>query len=167
MPGRSNLQIAKTAKVDDKTVAKIRTEMEARSEIPNVAFTRDEHGRAHPVRKPKRSAAKAKPDPAVIVAAPNASPPMAPASDAPPEGVPAFLLRDDQKRAQAEEAEFNRIVGLYQNLALNTRARFWAHVIGKDAIELAEAAIAKLSPQVRFALADRIIRPAERAEGAA
>ena len=44
-PDLSNNAIAKQAKVDDKTVAKIRRGMEARSEIPNVKVRTDTKGR--------------------------------------------------------------------------------------------------------------------------
>jgi hypothetical protein len=50
-PEKSNLQIAKQAKADDKTVAKVRREMEARSEIPNVETTVDTKGRKQPAKK--------------------------------------------------------------------------------------------------------------------
>jgi hypothetical protein len=50
-PEKSNNAIAKTANVDDKTVAKVREEMEARSEIPNVATRTDSKGRAQPAKK--------------------------------------------------------------------------------------------------------------------
>jgi ParB-like nuclease domain len=50
-PGSSNLHIAKQVKVDDKTVASVRREMEARSEIPNVATRTDSKGRKQPAKK--------------------------------------------------------------------------------------------------------------------
>src|SRR5215472_11769023 len=50
-PEKSNNAIAKQAKVDDKTVAKVRHGMEARSEIPNVSTRTDTKGRKQPARK--------------------------------------------------------------------------------------------------------------------
>ena len=55
-PEASNLQIAKQVKADDKTVAKVRSELEARSEIPNVKIRTDTKGRNQPSTKPKTSA---------------------------------------------------------------------------------------------------------------
>lgn len=55
-PERSNNATAKLAKVDDKTVAKVRRELEARSEIPNVATHTDTKGRKQPARKAKTEA---------------------------------------------------------------------------------------------------------------
>ena len=57
-PETSNRQIAKQVKVDDKTVAKVRTELEARSEIPNVDKRPDTKGRKQPAHK-KRVLGKA------------------------------------------------------------------------------------------------------------
>jgi hypothetical protein len=50
-PEASNLAVAKQVKADDKTVAKVRTELEARSEIPNVKARTDTKGRAQPARR--------------------------------------------------------------------------------------------------------------------
>jgi hypothetical protein len=50
-PEASNLQIAKQMKADDKTVARVRSELEARSEIPNVGTRTDTKGRKQPSRK--------------------------------------------------------------------------------------------------------------------
>ena len=54
-PERSNNQIASGLGVDDKTVGKVRREMEDRSEIPNVTTTTDTLGRQQPARKPIRT----------------------------------------------------------------------------------------------------------------
>jgi hypothetical protein len=56
-PETPNLQIAKQVKVDDKTVAKVRTDLERRSEIPNVKTKTDTKGRKQPAHKPKPKAA--------------------------------------------------------------------------------------------------------------
>jgi hypothetical protein len=50
-PETPNLQIAKQVKRDDKTVAKIRRELEERSEIPNVKTRTDSKGRKQPARR--------------------------------------------------------------------------------------------------------------------
>jgi hypothetical protein len=53
-PESSNLQIAKQVKADDKTVAKVRRELEGRSEIPNVEARTDTKGRKQPAAKPAK-----------------------------------------------------------------------------------------------------------------
>jgi hypothetical protein len=50
-PETSNLQIAKQVKADDKTVAKVRTKLEATSEIPKLTKTVGKDGKSRPVRK--------------------------------------------------------------------------------------------------------------------
>jgi hypothetical protein len=50
-PEASNLAIAKQVKADDKTVAKIRADLERRSEIPNVPVRTDSKGRKQPANK--------------------------------------------------------------------------------------------------------------------
>jgi hypothetical protein len=50
-PEASNLQIAKQVKADDKTVAKVRSDLEARSEIPNVEKRTDTKGRKQAAHK--------------------------------------------------------------------------------------------------------------------
>jgi hypothetical protein len=58
-PEQSNNSIAKQVKVDDKTVAKVRTDLEARSEIPNVSTRTDSKGRKQPAKKAKATSTKA------------------------------------------------------------------------------------------------------------
>jgi hypothetical protein len=50
-PAASNLAVAKQVKADDKTVASVRTELEGRSEIPNVEKRKDSKGRQQPARR--------------------------------------------------------------------------------------------------------------------
>jgi hypothetical protein len=50
-PEASNVIVAKQAKADDKTVAKVRRELEGRSEIPNVEVRTDAKGRTQPATK--------------------------------------------------------------------------------------------------------------------
>jgi hypothetical protein len=52
-PDASNLAIAKQVKADDKTVAKVRTDLERRSDIPNVKARTDSKGRKQPAKKAK------------------------------------------------------------------------------------------------------------------
>ena len=56
-PETSNLQIAKQVKADDKTVAKVRTELEATSEIPKLIKTVGKDGKSRPARQ-KRATEK-------------------------------------------------------------------------------------------------------------
>jgi hypothetical protein len=56
-PEASNVQIAKLAKADDKTVASVRADLESTSEIPRLAKTVGRDGKARPARltpKPKK-----------------------------------------------------------------------------------------------------------------
>jgi hypothetical protein len=53
-PQKSNVAIAKLVGVSDKTVAAERTQVEARSEIPNVTTRTDSRGRSQPATKPVR-----------------------------------------------------------------------------------------------------------------
>jgi hypothetical protein len=50
-PEASNLQIAKLTGTSDKTVGKVRADLESRSEIPNVETRTDTRGRAQPARR--------------------------------------------------------------------------------------------------------------------
>ena len=52
-PARSNRSVAAEVKLDDKTVAAVRKEAEARSEIPHVETRSDSKGRAQPATKPE------------------------------------------------------------------------------------------------------------------
>jgi len=54
-PEASNATVAKQVRADDKTVAKVRRELESRSEIPNVNVRTDTKGRKQPSTKPKKS----------------------------------------------------------------------------------------------------------------
>jgi len=49
-PSKSNLQIAKEVRANDKTVASVRRELERRSEIPNVETRTDTRGRKQPAK---------------------------------------------------------------------------------------------------------------------
>jgi ParB-like chromosome segregation protein Spo0J len=58
-PEKSDRQIAKTANVDHKTVASVRSEIEERGEIPHVEMRTDSKGRKQPTKKPANKRAKA------------------------------------------------------------------------------------------------------------
>lgn len=65
-PGKSDRQIGRMTKADNKTVASVRTEQERREEIPHVSARTDTKGRQQPA---KKSAPKPKPiksDPRII-----------------------------------------------------------------------------------------------------
>src|SRR5262249_30251866 len=53
-PEASNAAVAKQVKADDKTVAKVRSELEGRSEIPNVNTRTDSKGRKQPAKRKRR-----------------------------------------------------------------------------------------------------------------
>ena len=53
-PDLSDRQIAKTTKVDHKTVRSVRAEKERRGEFPHVATRSDTRGRMQPARKPRK-----------------------------------------------------------------------------------------------------------------
>jgi hypothetical protein len=51
-PERSDREIGRVAKLDNKTVAAIRAELEGREEIPHVKFRKDNKGRRHSIKRP-------------------------------------------------------------------------------------------------------------------
>jgi hypothetical protein len=61
-PTKSDRAVAKTVKADDKTVAKVRRELEGRSEIPNVKVRTDTKGRKQPAKKPAKEIAASSDD---------------------------------------------------------------------------------------------------------
>jgi hypothetical protein len=94
-PEASNRQIAKQVKADDKTVAKVRGELEGRSEIPNVETRTDTKGRDQPSAKPKKSAnpaAPAKTDPIIVEL--NRSDYFEVVTSVPPRSRPPVSTRD-------------------------------------------------------------------------
>lgn len=66
IPEASDRQIAKQAKVSDKTVGAVRREKEARAEIPHVEKRTDTKGRKQPAKKPPAERKAAKRDARVI-----------------------------------------------------------------------------------------------------
>jgi hypothetical protein len=57
------VRAAKQVKADDKTVAKVRRELESRSDIPNIETRTDSKGRNRPSRKPERDKQPSTPPP--------------------------------------------------------------------------------------------------------
>jgi hypothetical protein len=78
-PEKSNRQIASVAKVDDKTVAVVRTELEATAEIPQLEKTKGKDGKSRAAKKKQATAKVAgslngsHPTPKVEASAPIAS----------------------------------------------------------------------------------------------
>lgn len=97
-PEKSNNAIATAAKVDDKTVAKVRADMEARSEIPNVAARTDTKGRAQPAKKPAKAKGAAASKPAA---------PTRPAKSPTPPSTPAALAERYRDQIKRDYLEFN------------------------------------------------------------
>jgi hypothetical protein len=62
-PEASNLAIAKQVRADDKTVAAVRSDLESRSEIPNVETRTDSKGRKQPATKAKNPKPEPAPEP--------------------------------------------------------------------------------------------------------
>jgi hypothetical protein len=93
-PEASNREIAREVKADDKTIAKVRTELEATAEIPQLKKTKGKDGRARPARKTKPT--------------PSASAPEAPtpstsesSTSAPSEAKPDAVVADADTSAAA------------------------------------------------------------------
>jgi hypothetical protein len=99
-PDTSNNAIAKQVKADDKTVASVRREMEARSEIPNVSTRTDSKGRQQPARKAaKREKATPPPVSEEVLQSPS---PVARADIGPDNRSEAERLRIRVDELQAE-----------------------------------------------------------------
>jgi hypothetical protein len=71
--------------------------------------------------------------------------------------MPAFLIRDQVARAEAEESELQRLIDAYGLLTPAAKEKFLDHVIAGDALAVAEAAIERLSVRTRRALAERLL----------
>jgi len=101
-PARSNRSVAAEVKLDDKTVASVRKECEARSEIPHVETRADSKGRLQP--GTKRTTKALRSDPA-------ATSPKTPAEPR----IPATRKRDDW--ANATSVQLSRdFVGTVQTI---------------------------------------------------
>jgi hypothetical protein len=110
-PAKSDNALAKITKVSDKTVASVRRELEARSEIPNVDRRTDTRGR-------KQRAKKAK----------AASAPMPVAPPIVPEIAAAPVISDELREIAANDAEILQDDDVYdQKLSLEER---WNNSIG-------------------------------------
>jgi hypothetical protein len=109
-PESSNLQVAKQVKADDKTVAKVRRELEGRSEIPNVESRTDIQGRQQPAKKPKSllpkgAATKAPP----VRKSPSAAQLQEQATDRLAGAICDFAGRVDEQRIEDAEAVAARV----------------------------------------------------------
>src|SRR5262249_30567487 len=93
-PEASNATVAKQVRADDKTVAKIRRELESRSEIPNVNVRTDTKGRKQPSTKPKKSAKPASPAKTDPIGSPPARYSEVPASSRPHSVSPRDIALD-------------------------------------------------------------------------
>jgi hypothetical protein len=106
-PSRSNRSVAAEVKLDDKTVAAVRKEAEARSEIPHVEIRADTKGRSQPATKPKALSSSAEATTAElnsagsvsVKAAPTATSPKTPAEPR----VPASRKREEWIAVTAQE----------------------------------------------------------------
>jgi ParB-like chromosome segregation protein Spo0J len=109
-PTVSDLAVAKTTRLSDKTVTKIRTGAVRRSEIPNVKIRTDSKGRQQPAAKPNKAAPKLHPP----CGQPSGSPPKATRAEV--KGKNALWdLEDAWSRADREvRREFISQIGLVE-----------------------------------------------------
>ena len=109
-PGRSNNATAKLVKADDKTVASVRMELEARSEIPNVETRKDTKGRSQPASKPRRKS-KPEAEPITAEAALRRKAKFSAIGDMPVVGDENPICRTWRLASEAERAEFAMAFG--------------------------------------------------------
>jgi ParB-like nuclease domain len=133
-PEKSNNQIAKEVKVDDKTIAKVRAALESRSEIPNVDARTDTKGRKQPAKHKQpseevheRSKRRAEKKGAAIRATLDGSEPK-PKPEPEPRVTESPEISIEQRRAQnaeldTEETAAERSAFARQNFA--TACRTW------------------------------------------
>jgi hypothetical protein len=158
-PNRSNRSVAAEVKLDDKTVAAVRKEAEARSEIPHVENRADSKGRSQPATKPKAASigaeATAEPKSASAVSwipktTPTATSPKTPAEPR----VPASRKRDEWVAATADQLRsdfdgtveaFGKMLGDYQAQAAKLSKVRREYLLGLFVKALAEPQSA-LSP---------------------
>jgi hypothetical protein len=110
-PESSNLTIAKVVKADDKTVGKVRHELVARSEIPNVEVRTDTKGRKQPAKKPPTKPPGAKP---------ADKPRNTPSDNSNKDVAPASSGETERKLARLEELEHENVRLRRENLALRS-----------------------------------------------
>jgi len=134
-PEQSDAAIAKQTKTSDKTVAKRRRKLTARSEIPNVETRTDTRGRKQPSAKPKKppkATSPVKPDPI------GSSPVRyseAPATSVPPEVENFIILENFTSLAMK----------LIKLIMKNGRVRFANAVLSDDDIRYLAKFFADLS----------------------
>jgi hypothetical protein len=135
-PEKSDLAISRVTQSSDKTVTKVRTELERRSEIPNVKSKIDSKGRRQPSSKKKRrdaddfrremrakrAAEKAKQEPA--------APATTPAPDKPSnEATPVMVVTDAgvvpvAEPPTEESAGYLELLALWHRLSPEDQERF-------------------------------------------
>ena len=160
-PSKSNRAIAEKIDVDHKTVAKARSKLERSGDVSPVAKTTGKDGKSRPAKKPRKPA-KAKPK------SPDRAPEL-PSNvvllDVP--DLPAFLIKDPEARAKAEEVEYEKVVAAYSTLTPKVKQRFLDYVIAGQTASVIDAALARLEDHTRRELADRILRTPPDLGGAA
>ena len=148
-PSKSNRAIADTIDYDHKTVAAARAKLESTGEVSPVARTIGLDGKLRPAKKPR------KPTPAsnvVMLGAPD---------------IPAFLTKDPEARAKAEEDEYEKVVVAYSILTPKMKQIFLDYVIAGQTASVIDAALARLEDHARRELAERILRTPPDLGGAA
>jgi hypothetical protein len=128
-PEKSNNQIAKEVKADDKTVARVRTDLESTSEIPKLERTVGADGKARKQRDKKKVGAAAKPQPAKI----NDKKPPPPGADIEKlRQRPADQLSPMQKealaQAETEDAAVEEVMALIEALTNEQRSLLFARL---------------------------------------
>jgi hypothetical protein len=108
-PEKSNRQIAKVAKVDDKTVGTVRAELEGRAEIPHVETRADTKGRKQP-------ASKVKPDELVTAAAEIGIPESAVKAHGPQQAEAIRRIVQRKRKNRAKERIAAEMEGLANKL---------------------------------------------------
>jgi hypothetical protein len=129
-PEQSNRQIAKQVKADDKTVAKVRTELESTAEIPQLKKTKGKDGKARPVKAKKKSISIT--DPAIKAAI-----------DAEPEVKPALAVTiPTQAGTLGSEIkrEWREATRAFETLTSHTPAQVATAILPEDAPLVTEIA---------------------------
>ena len=101
-PEQSNRAIAKQVKADGKTVAKVRTDLEATAEIPQLEKTAGKDGKKRPARRKAKAATVTAP---AAEPAPSVSPDLAESADASAERRKAEYADLDMSQAEKASAK--------------------------------------------------------------
>jgi hypothetical protein len=122
-PEQSNRQVAEQVGVDHKTVASIRTEAEARGEIPHVETRTDKQGRQQPAKK----ARPAPPPPVGEVVMPTAPPPEEAPPVVPTEQGPV-PMPIEVPPPDNETVEYERLVAAWDSAGRTAKVLFIKHI---------------------------------------